>query len=50
MNNQEMYCLSEDEIATVNGGFACAGLCVLAAISAGAVLFSAGVTVGQAIK
>lgn len=50
MTNQEMYRLSEDEIAIVNGGFICGGLCVLGAISAGAVLFSAGVTVGQAIK
>ncbi|GAA0855149.1 class IIb bacteriocin, lactobin A/cerein 7B family [Aliiglaciecola litoralis] len=42
--------LTNTQLEQVSGGFICGGLCVLGAISAGAVLFASGITVGNAMK
>lgn len=48
MNDLEMNIteLSEDEIAEVDGGFVCGGLCVAGAAFAAGALFGAGVAIG----
>lgn len=45
----EIVELSVEDIDEVNGGFVCAGLCVLGGIVAGIALFNAGVSVGRAL-